>query len=108
MTTRLLPATVVVLVAAIGLAASNALRVSVPALFVALVAATAGILAAPPELRRLAATVAVVALAGWCWGSARLDSLDRSPLRAEVDRAGRVLVVVTGEPRVGRFSQRSL
>ena len=38
---------------------------------------------------------------GWWWGGVRLDALDRSPLRSEVDRAARALVEVTGEPRVG-------
>ena len=49
----------------------------------------------------------LLALVGWWWGEPRLDTLDRSPLSAEVGRAGRALVVVDGQPRVGRFDQRA-
>jgi competence protein ComEC len=45
----------------------------------------------------------VLALAGWWWGSVRLDRLDRSALRPDVGRAERSLVVVTAAPRRGRF-----
>ena len=40
----------------------------------------------------------LVVLAGWWWASARLDALDRSPMLAEVGRAGRAVVVVTAPP----------
>jgi competence protein ComEC len=56
--------------------------------------------------RRLLLPLAV-ALVGWCWGSARLDALDRSPLRAWIGTAERVRVVVTSEPRRGRFDARA-
>ena len=55
-------------------------------------------------------TVAVVAvgacLAGWAWGTVRLDALDRSPLLADVDRGGRALLEITGEARTGAFELR--
>ena len=45
-------------------------------------------------------------LAGWWWGSARLDALDRSMLVAEIGRAGPALVEVTGPPRRSLFAVR--
>jgi ComEC/Rec2-related protein len=45
----------------------------------------------------------LLVVAGWWWGSARLDRLDHSALRAEVGRAERALVIVTAAPRRGRF-----
>ena len=51
--------------------------------------------------------VAVLALAGWWWGSLRLDQLDRSALAASVGEAGRARVVVTATPRRGRFEIRA-
>ena len=40
-------------------------------------------------------------------GAQRLDTLDRSPLSAEIDRAGRAVVVVTAPPDAGRFDIRA-
>ena len=73
----------------------------------ALLAGVAGALLLPPAVR-LAGAAVLLALVGWWWGGVRLDALDRSPLRSEVGRAGRALVEVTGEPRVGQFDQRQL
>jgi competence protein ComEC len=89
---------------ALGLAASLIVRSggsTVPALLLAGAAA----LLLPPRARLSGAAV-VLALLGWWWGGVRLDALDRSPLRAEVGRAGRALVEITGESRAGRFNQR--
>jgi competence protein ComEC len=47
-----------------------------------------------------------LALAGWWWGSARLEHLDRSALVAHVGEAGRARVVVTAPARRGRFELR--
>jgi competence protein ComEC len=47
-----------------------------------------------------------LALAGWWWGSARLEHLDRSALAAHVGEAGRARVVVTAPARRGRFELR--
>jgi competence protein ComEC len=43
---------------------------------------------------------------GWWWGSARLETLDRSVLGQHLGEAGRARVVVTGPARRGRFSIR--
>jgi competence protein ComEC len=102
--TRVLPAHVVAASAAAGLALANAVRVPpVVALVAAAALALAGAVADVPPL---AAAAAVVLVLGAGWGSARLDTLDRSPLAGRIGRAGRLLVVVTGEPRRGRFDQR--
>jgi len=102
---RVLPAHVLVGAAAAGLAVSLVLRLRGPGPLLLLLGAAAAALLLPPAARVGGAAV-VLALVGWWWGSARLDGLDRSPLRADVGRAGRALVEVTGEPRVGRFNQR--
>ena len=47
-----------------------------------------------------------LALAGWWWGSARLDALDRSPLLPHVGTADRALVAVTGPARRSRYDLR--
>ncbi|MFL5954404.1 MAG: ComEC/Rec2 family competence protein [Gaiellaceae bacterium] len=100
--TRVLPAHVLAAALVLGLAAANLVRVHPPPLAGILVLA---VLVAPPRVR-LAGAALVLGVAGWWWGSLRLDALDRSPLRMEVGRAGRVLVEVTGESRRGMFLQR--
>jgi competence protein ComEC len=83
----------------IGIALANAERL--PALAAIACAAVVGLAAGS---RRSAGAVAcLLVLAGWWWGSARLDHLDRSALRGQVGRAERALVVVTASPRRGRF-----
>lgn len=85
------PATLVVAAAAAGAAASLALRPRpVAALAVAAVLLP---LAAAPALR-LAALVAVAALAGLALGAFRLDVLGRDPLAARVGRVVSARVVV--------------
>jgi competence protein ComEC len=89
-----------------GIALANGVRaplVALAATAVGLVAATG---LAPPQ-RRLGLLALALALAGWAWGSARLDALDRSVLLADVGRAERTLVTVTGPPRRGRFGIRA-
>jgi predicted membrane metal-binding protein len=105
--TRVLPAHVVALAAALGLALADVVRVepSRLGLVLAPLAAAAAALAAPAQ-GRLAAAAALVAVLGWTWGSSRLDGLDRSPLRGLVGTAGRVVVDVTAEARRGSFVQR--
>ncbi len=89
-----------------GIAAANAVRAPLVALAAAAVglAAAAG-LAAPGH--RFGLLALALAVAGWWWGSARLEALDHSVLRAEVGSAERALVVVTGPPRQGRFAFRA-
>ncbi len=101
---RVLPAHVLIAATALGLAASLALRPRGPA-GPLLLAGVAGALLLPPAVR-LAGAATLLALVGWWWGGVRLEALDRSPLRSEVGRAGRALVEVTSEPRVGQFGQR--
>jgi competence protein ComEC len=101
---RLLPAHAAFGAGAAGLALANATRVDVRAAVVAIgaVVALGGLARAP----RLVIVALVAGVAGLAWGSVRLAALDRSPLRADVGRAGRFRVVVTGEPVRGRFQQR--
>jgi competence protein ComEC len=89
----------------LGLAASNVERIHALSI-VAAFGAAAAVLAAGSG-SRLGAMAVVVAAVGWWWGSARLDALDRSPLSDEIGRAGRAIVVVTAQPRVGRFDIRA-
>ena len=83
----------------LGIAVANLVRL--PTL-VALASALAVVLGAS-SWRAVGTIACLLALAGWWWGSARLDGLDHSALRAEVGRAERALVVVTAAPRRGRF-----
>jgi competence protein ComEC len=101
---RVLPAHLVAAALVCGLAAANVVRVgTTPAtLSVAALLVVAAVACTP----RVVAAGVLALLAGLAWGGARLDSLDHSPLSAELGRAARALVVVTGEPRVGRFDQR--
>jgi competence protein ComEC len=55
---------------------------------------------------RSLALAAGLALAGWWWGSARLEHLDRSEMVANVGEAGRARVVLTAPARRGRFELR--
>jgi competence protein ComEC len=82
-----------------GLAAANAMRVG-------LVAAVLLVVSAVVALPRTAVLAVALFVLGWWWGSARLDSLDRSVLAQHVGKAGRAHVVVTGPARRGRFSVR--
>jgi competence protein ComEC len=105
--TRLLPAHVLAGAAVAGLAAANAVRITVGAPRLALIAAL-GMLAAAavPSPARLTIVALLFAVLGWWCGSARLAALDRSPLAPHVGEANWFAVEVTAEPRVGRFDQR--
>jgi competence protein ComEC len=70
---------------------------------VVVVAAVAAV--ASVEARLVACAVAV-GLAGWLWGSARLDAFDRSVLESELGRGGEVTAVVTGPVRRTPFTLR--
>jgi competence protein ComEC len=84
--------------------APNLVRVSLPLLGLAAFG-LAAFVALRPEGRVVVAAVLLVT--GWMWGSLRLDSLDRSPLSSRIGTAERMLVVVTAEPRRGRFDVRA-
>jgi ComEC/Rec2-related protein len=89
-----------------GLAAANAVRchgVVVAAL--ALAAASACAIAGEP-LARVALISVALLLAGWWWGSARLDALDASVLLPRVGEAAAAVAVVTGPARGGEFDLR--
>lgn len=92
--------------ACLGLATANAVRIR--GLAPALVAV--GAVAATAFASRLHVRVVVLALglvlAGWWWGSARLDALDASVLLPHVDEADQALVEVTGPARRGGFQLR--
>lgn len=90
----------------VGIAAANAVRAPLAALGLAAVGLAGAVALVAPE-RRLGLLALALALAGWWWGSARLDALDRSVLRADVGRAEQALVVVTGPSRRGRFALRA-
>jgi competence protein ComEC len=83
----------------LGIGLANLIRLST---LVALASAAAIGLAAS-SWRAVGTIACVLALAGWWWGSARLDRLDHSTLRREAGRAETALVVVTAAPRRGRF-----
>ena len=92
--------------ACVGLAVSNAARVS--ALSVALLAAGSVLCAAvvaDPRARIVLLALALF-LAGWWWGSLRLDALDRSVLAPHVGEEAPARLVVTGPARTGSFELR--
>ena len=68
------------------------------------VACLAAVGFAASSWRRVGTIACLLALCGWWWGSARLDRLDQSALRSEVGRAETALVVISGQPRRGRFN----
>jgi competence protein ComEC len=104
--TRVLPAHVFAGALALGLAGSNIVRPGIEPL-AALTALGALVVALVAPRTVPLASIALLAMgAGWWWGGVRLDQLDRSPLRPDVERSARALVEVTGEPRVGAFQQR--
>lgn len=88
-----------------GLACANATRPRGPVPPLACMAALtlAAIARAGP---RLGLACCAALLAGLSWGAVRLDALDRSPLRAELGRAGWAVVELTETPRRGRFNLR--
>ena len=88
-----------------GLAAADATRCAAPAA-AALAVGLALVGAVASGVTRLALVACAVALAGWWWGSVRLDALDSSTLVREVGRAETGVVVVTGPARRGRFELR--
>jgi competence protein ComEC len=95
--------TLLVVAACLGLAGANAVRA--PALTLALLGAAAAAVVVSSRARFVAGALAL-ALAGWWWGSLRLDALDRSILLPEVGRSAPLMVVVTGPARRTMFALR--
>ncbi len=95
--------TLLVLVCCAGLSLANAARA--PAL-AALLVVLAGAGAVLWPRARLPACAVALALAGWWWGTARLDALDRSVLAPEIGQADRVRAIVTGPVRTTSFALR--
>jgi competence protein ComEC len=89
----------------LGIAFANAARIGLVVGLVVAGLAWSAALVASRGWRPFVAAVAL-ALAGWSWGSARLDDVDRSALAVRVGTADRARLVVTGPPRVGRFDVR--
>ena len=89
-----------------GLALSNAARVS--ALAVALLAVGAAFAAAfmADPRARIALLALALLLAGWWWGSLRLNALDSSVLAPLAGQSATARVVVTGPARTGDFDLR--
>jgi competence protein ComEC len=97
---------VLTVAACLGLAAANAARWHGPALAVAVAGALlAGAFAAEP-LARVALIALALLLAGWWWGSARLDAIDASVLLPHVGEAAPSVALVTGPARRGAFDLR--
>jgi competence protein ComEC len=88
----------------VGLAASNAARPGAWLAAAAVAVALASV-AVRPEAR-IPLLAAALAAAGWSWGAARLDDLDRSVLVPHVDETARAIAVVTAPPRHGTYSIR--
>lgn len=105
MTHRIAPAHVAAAGLCAGLAFANLERAQAPLLVAVPPAVAAFALRAPAA--RLVALALVGALVGWWWGGVRLEALDRSLLTPQIGRAGRATVVLTSEPRAGRYDIRA-
>jgi competence protein ComEC len=90
-----------------GLVTANALRARGLLLPLLCIAALTISACASRPVSRLALVCLAAALAGVTWGSARLDAIDRSPMRPEIGRAGRAVVEITTTPRRGSFDVRA-
>jgi competence protein ComEC len=100
--TRVAPAHWLAAALCLGLATANLERLHLDPLAVVVLAA-AGFAATGSPVGRLVLVAVLLFAPGWTWASMRLDRLDRSALTASVGRAGRAVVVVTSQPRSGRF-----
>jgi len=89
----------------VGLVAANVARAQI--VLTLLVAALLGWAATVSRGSRLGLLAVALACAGWWWGSARLDALDRSPLTARIDTAARVRMTITGPARPGEYDVRA-
>jgi len=85
--TRVLPAHVVAGALVLGLACSDLVRPGLGTTATLLAVGATAVGLAAPRPARLGLVALLVAAAGWWWGGVRLHQLDRSPLRAEVERS---------------------
>jgi competence protein ComEC len=92
--------------ACVGLAAANAARVHGAGVAVAALAAAFAAALFADAHARIALLAAGLLLAGWWWGSVRLDALDSSVLRSHVGETEAATVVVTGPARSNGFQLR--
>ncbi len=88
-----------------GLASANLVRVPWSAVAALAVAVSTLAVVADPAQRVVVVSLALV-IAGWWWGSVRLDALDRSALEPLIGTAERARVVVTAPVRRTRFALR--
>ncbi len=92
--------------ATFGLAVSNAARIGGLAIVALAVGAAAGAAFAGDVVVRVTLLAAALGIAGWWWGSVRLDALDASVLAPRVGQADEALLEITGPARRGAFSIR--
>jgi competence protein ComEC len=90
----------------LGLAAANAARVHGAAVAVAALGAAFAAALFADAHARIAILAAGLLLAGWWWGSIRLDALDSSILRSHVGETDSATVVITGPARSNGFQLR--
>ena len=83
---------------AAGLASATAVRFSLVPVVLGLGLAVA--------LRPRLGLAFALAIAGWWWGSERLQALDHSVLAPRIGTAGRAIVDVDEPPRRGRYEVR--
>jgi competence protein ComEC len=97
--------TIVLLAGCVGLAGATIAR---PAVAACLVGATTLVIAAAREVdrRRVLLTAVAALLVGLGFGVLRVERMGRSVLVAELGQNAIARVVVTGTPRVGRYSIR--
>jgi competence protein ComEC len=100
------PAHVLAAALAVGLALANLDRLRGITLLLSVLAGAVTILTDSPVVR-LASLAVMVCFVGWWWAGGRLESLDRSPLTAEIGHAGQARVVITAPPVEGRFGLRA-
>ncbi len=89
----------------VGLAAANGVRATSVLLACAAVGLAVGSVVSAPRARLPLIALALL-LAGWWWGSSRLDAIDRSVLLPRVGTAGRMVVAVTGPARRSQYDLR--
>jgi competence protein ComEC len=102
---NLIPSQVLLGAACVGISTATLVRVQWTGIAgVAIGSSLLAALALPSQ--RVPVAALAVLLIGWCWGSGRLDAIDRSPLTRLLGTAEHAQIVVTAPPRASRFSIR--